>query len=225
MTARSRGASRPSSAIAVPSSKSERARGMPDAGRTHGPPAKKMQAAGTTGSAETTGIPRATVLTLISCSPRCTGLVGHRCPRDAKHHHGRDTSVGVSGPHDFTSAGPRSSHAPKRPSHPRLTCRDDRAQHPSARGGMGGVCARLPKNERKIFFAEGLDSTDGLERMDENNPCAHVIPRPDQRADRQGERIRRHSGAHCASIALHDQNQLARTSWHYRPRNAASVLS
>jgi hypothetical protein len=27
---------------------------------------KKMQAAGTTGSAETTGIPRATVLTLIS---------------------------------------------------------------------------------------------------------------------------------------------------------------
>ncbi len=31
----------------------KRARGMPGAGRTHGPPAKKMQAAGTTGSAET----------------------------------------------------------------------------------------------------------------------------------------------------------------------------
>jgi hypothetical protein len=31
----------------------QRARGMPGAGRTHGPPAKKMLAAGTTGSAET----------------------------------------------------------------------------------------------------------------------------------------------------------------------------
>src|SRR5437868_1627603 len=62
--ARSRGGSRPSFAIDVPSSNSERARGMPDAGRTHGPPAAKKQAAVTTGSAGTTGIPRATVLRL-----------------------------------------------------------------------------------------------------------------------------------------------------------------
>jgi len=41
----------------------ERAQGMPDAGRTHGPPAIKTQAAVTTGKAETTGIPCAMVLT------------------------------------------------------------------------------------------------------------------------------------------------------------------
>jgi len=35
---------------------------------------QKTQAAGTTGSAGTTGIPCAMVLTAAPCSPRCTGL-------------------------------------------------------------------------------------------------------------------------------------------------------
>ena len=47
---------------------------MPDAGRTHGPPATKKQAAVTTGKAGTTGIPCAMVLTAASCSPWSAGL-------------------------------------------------------------------------------------------------------------------------------------------------------
>jgi hypothetical protein len=40
---------------------------------------KKMQAAGTTGSAETTGIPRATVFTLIRSLPGAPGLLATVC--------------------------------------------------------------------------------------------------------------------------------------------------
>jgi len=47
---------------------------MPDAGRTHGPPATKKQAAVTTGKAGTTGIPCAMVLTAASRSPWNAGL-------------------------------------------------------------------------------------------------------------------------------------------------------
>jgi hypothetical protein len=124
----SRRGTRPSDARSYPSS-NKRAQGMPDAGRTHGPPAAKKQAAVTTGSAETTGIPRAVVLTLISRSPRCAGLFGHRHRRDVlasrsdveKHHRQLDTSVGVSGPRVFTSAtiAVRPS-ASSRPPHPAL---------------------------------------------------------------------------------------------------------
>ena len=79
MTARSRGGSRPSFAcvMALP----KKREGAGNAGCWPHPwPAcsKKTQSAVTTGSDETTGIPRATVLTFISCSPRCTGLFGHR---------------------------------------------------------------------------------------------------------------------------------------------------
>ena len=42
---------------------------MPGEGLTHGPPAEKKLAADTTGSAKSSGIPCAMVLTLISCSP------------------------------------------------------------------------------------------------------------------------------------------------------------
>jgi hypothetical protein len=48
-------------------------------GRPHG-----THTSVTTGSAETTGIPRAMVLTAAPCSPWCTGLVSHH--RSADHH-------------------------------------------------------------------------------------------------------------------------------------------
>src|SRR6185312_12059952 len=53
----------------------KRAQGMPDAGRTHGPPATKKQAAVTTGKAGTTGIPCAMVLRLIRALPGVPGLL------------------------------------------------------------------------------------------------------------------------------------------------------
>ncbi len=53
----------------------QRAQGMPGEGLTHGPPAKKMQAAGTTGKADSTGIPCATGFTLIRSLPGAPGLL------------------------------------------------------------------------------------------------------------------------------------------------------
>jgi hypothetical protein len=104
MTAHPRGGSRPSFAALMSHSNSERARGMPDAGRTHGPPAaKKAGGSHHRFSRNNRHSPR-DGFTLISCSPRCTGLVGHRHPREAKLRRAFNTSVGVSGPHDFTSA-------------------------------------------------------------------------------------------------------------------------
>jgi hypothetical protein len=52
-------------------------------------------------STGTPGLPCAMVLTAYSALSPVTGLVCHRRQRDAKHHRQLDTSVGVSGPHDF----------------------------------------------------------------------------------------------------------------------------
>src|ERR1700735_3447476 len=49
----------------------------------------------------TPGLPCAMVLTAYFALSPVTGLVCHRHRRDAKHHRQLDTSVGVSGPHDF----------------------------------------------------------------------------------------------------------------------------
>ena len=73
---------------------------MPGAGLAHGPPAKKMQAAGTTGSAENVRHPPRDGFNAYTWSPRCTGLFGHRVCDNALALR-TDTSVGVSGPHDF----------------------------------------------------------------------------------------------------------------------------
>jgi hypothetical protein len=56
-------------------------------------------------------------LRIISCSPRCSGLFGHR--RLQNYFRQLDTSVGVSGPHDFSVRFKRSrqKHHP-RPPHP-----------------------------------------------------------------------------------------------------------
>ena len=103
----------------------ERAQGMPGAGRTHGPPAAKKQAAVTTGSAEAPGIPRAMVLRLIRDLPGAPGFLA-TMTRMMLTHQREDTSVGVSGPHDFVvRAGADHPHAfacasPSRPPHPAL---------------------------------------------------------------------------------------------------------
>ncbi len=80
----------------------ERAQGMPGEGLTHGPPAKKMQAAGTTGSAEHPAFP-ARCLHAYTQSPWRAGLVGRHAATMLAHCAG-DTSIGVSERCDFTSA-------------------------------------------------------------------------------------------------------------------------
>ena len=98
---------------------------------------QKKQAAVTTGSARSTGIPCAMVLTVSFVLSPGTGLSCPRRPRDDLAT--LSLSVGRPGPYDFAV---RACHVRlachPRPSHPRLTCRDDRAYVPLHRGGMGG---------------------------------------------------------------------------------------
>jgi len=94
---------------------------------------QEKQAAVTTGSAGSTGIPCAMVLTVSFALSPGTGLSCPRHLRDAKHHRKLSLSVGRPGPHDFAV---RISHVRPtchpRPPHPRPTCRDDRPKRPSS---------------------------------------------------------------------------------------------
>jgi hypothetical protein len=73
---------------------------MPGEGLTHGPPAKKTQAAVTTGSAESSGIPCAMVYVLYVISPG-TGFLAPVTRATRKRCHDLDLSTGRPGPHDF----------------------------------------------------------------------------------------------------------------------------
>jgi hypothetical protein len=104
---------------------------MPGAGRTHGPPATKKQAASPQVQPRHPGIPCAMVLRLIRDLLGAPGLFATviRAMREASRE--LDTSVGVSGPHDFAVrhiVGRLAQARPtkRRPPHPRLACRDDR---------------------------------------------------------------------------------------------------
>src|SRR5581483_8984586 len=70
---------------------------MPGEGLTHGPPANKMQAAGTTGAADQPAFP-ARCLTAYTSSPRGPALLP---PSPTDHHHQLGLSVGRPGPYDF----------------------------------------------------------------------------------------------------------------------------
>src|SRR6185312_11115081 len=106
---------------------------MPDAGRTREPCVQRectLRTQATTGSAGTTDIPCAMVLTAAPYSPRCTGLFSHR--RVAKRPAKLDPSVGGTGPYGltvredaFVGALPRAETS-SRPPHPTSNVRDDR---------------------------------------------------------------------------------------------------
>ena len=81
---------------------------MPGEGLTHGPPANKMQAAGTTGSADHRHSLR-DGLTLIRSLPGAPGLLATIAHAARQRRRERNTSIGVSGRCDFTSASDRSS--------------------------------------------------------------------------------------------------------------------
>jgi hypothetical protein len=76
---------------------------MPGEGLTHGPRAIKKHGEGTTGSAGSSGIPRAMVLTLIARSPWGPGLIAP-IARSVRHASELSLSVGRPGPHAFASA-------------------------------------------------------------------------------------------------------------------------
>ena len=119
---------RPSCASRPPS-KIERAQGMPGEGLTHGPRAMKKHGEGTTGSAGSSGIPRAVVLRLIARSPRRPGflapVIGERSSANlASASGGQDHTPLPSASALFVRTNDRAS--PKRPSHPAANVRDDR---------------------------------------------------------------------------------------------------
>ncbi|MGY3453588.1 hypothetical protein ACVILH_005930 [Bradyrhizobium sp. USDA 4353] len=98
-----------------------RAQGMPGAGRTHGPPARKKQAAVTTGQPRHPGIPCAMGFTLIRAllGDRLVDPVGRGARQTSAH---LDLGTGRPGPRDFTYVSAslvRTSRAPmpRRPPH------------------------------------------------------------------------------------------------------------
>src|SRR4051812_48269382 len=107
-----------------------RAQGMPGDGLTHGPPAKKMQAAGTTGAAGSTRHSlRDGLHAYIAISP-VSGLLATVVRAMREHRHELGASLGAPGPRNFTSARTsfvRTSEEALRPLAaiaPRLACRD-----------------------------------------------------------------------------------------------------
>src|ERR1700742_236681 len=88
--------------------KHQRAQGMPGDGLTHGPPAEKMQAAVTTGSAGSTGIPRTMGYGLWRALPGVRALIATVVERNTCFAQ-LDPSVGRSGPHAFAVRTPHHS--------------------------------------------------------------------------------------------------------------------
>jgi hypothetical protein len=124
----------------IPSSKQERAQGMPGAGLAHGPPATKNAGGSHHRFSRTSGIPRAMGLRLIRALP------GDRlsCPRVAttRKRVALGISTGDARTTRFQRPRPisRRAKAPDepRPPHPRLAYRDDRAYAPLAETGWRG---------------------------------------------------------------------------------------
>jgi hypothetical protein len=152
-----------------PPSAGERVQGMPDAGRTHGPPAEKTQAAVTTGSAETTGIPRATVLTLIRDLP------GDRldCPRRLRARRNAGLTSAPGG-QDHTISRPRQCARPAplpastAPRTPRIvTTRTPLFDEAGSR-----EISIVSEKKKAQFFGAGTDTAHRPERADEIGFCA-----------------------------------------------------
>ena len=103
---------------------------------THGPRATKKHAAEPQVQPNTSGLPCAMVLRLIRDLPGDQALLS---PSSRIILAKLNASPGAPGPHDFAvrKRSARPSQLP-RPSHPRLTCRDDRAYAPRIEAG----CAR-----------------------------------------------------------------------------------
>jgi hypothetical protein len=144
----------------------KRAQGAPDAPVA---PAARMQTRNATGTPKHRHSLRNGFNGLSSCSPRCSGLVGHRhlahtaCRTEARHRQlaRLDPSVGGSGPHDlavrrgcFRRRAKRAEH-PRRPSHPASNVRDDRDTSPLGGSGCGETIINFRKTEEKYFWREG----------------------------------------------------------------------
>jgi hypothetical protein len=140
---------------------------MPGDDLTHGPPATIKQAAVATGSARSTGIPCAMVDGLYRALP---GERAFLPPSSASSSRDLSLSVGRPGPRDFAvRAGHVGLTCHPRPSHPRLTCCDDRPKRPSSTrrdaredrsdlpdAASTDTCARLARRAIRAWRACGI---------------------------------------------------------------------
>jgi len=134
---------------------------MPGEGLTHGPRAVKKHGEGTTGSAGSSGIPCATVLRLITRSPRGPGFLAPVISEIISRR--LDLSVGRPGPHAFAvRADDARLASSSRPSHPRLTSRDDRDTPLRKRGGMCNRTSFFQNRSNELFLRAGLYRLAGL---------------------------------------------------------------
>ena len=148
---------RPSDAPRSPS-RTERAQGMPDAGRTREPCVQgqcTLRTQATTGQPNQPAFP-AQWFTAYTRSPRCAGLVSHRrlgiITQDL---------MPASG-HQDHAISPSASHItrqlmPTRPSHPAPNTRDDREAPLLMRRGTGrNLQVICPSDKEKYFCLKGL---------------------------------------------------------------------
>ena len=142
--------------------KTERAQGRPGARCTRGLMCKmhKANAHEHTGSAETLRPSPRNGFTAYSALSSVTGLSCHRRSQEALASWKLDTSVGVSGPHDFAvRAGPRSSVAASRPPHPTPSVRDDRDSAPRCGVGWGELVEVICPTAKAKYFPEVIWTT------------------------------------------------------------------
>ena len=144
---RSRGALRPSFPSHRPSSRTEGAGKTGCLANTHGPRAKKMHGAGTTGMAVTSGLPCAMVLRLIRALPGDQALLSPS-PRIIER-----SLTPAQGRQDHTispSASRHSSLDAPRPSHPASNVRDDR-EAPLVSRKFGRMSERAVDQNRPLL--------------------------------------------------------------------------
>jgi hypothetical protein len=85
-------------------------------------------------------------------------------------------SVGAPGPHDFAvRIGIARRARPTRPSQPRLTCRDDRANVPLVEAGWRDKIIFSRKPEAEYFCAENWTAESALNRLTNFDFSAHAI--------------------------------------------------
>jgi hypothetical protein len=139
-------------------------------------------AAVTTGSAKSSGIPCATVLTLMARSPRGPGLIAPVIARLVTARLG--LSVGRPGPHAFASASApfvRTRHSrapPMRPSHPAPNVRDDREAPLLIEHGTARIMLPISGKVKLIFdnqhYATAASCHDG---QSSHGPHARTVRR------------------------------------------------
>jgi hypothetical protein len=126
---------------------------------------KKMQAAGTTGGADQPAFPARWSSRLYAVS-LVRRLVGHhsrqRLRATAGHQHRGVRTLRLHVRKlPFVRTLQRACCDLSRPSPPRLACRDDRAQRPFARGGMGREKHDFRKIANDLYFSELIGRTAG----------------------------------------------------------------